>query len=103
MTLIEGDDEWLIEAKIVRNGVVLEAVRGAIGQLFEYRFTYYRQKSPRLLALFSEPIGDYLTDLLESLEIASVSRTKYGWLYSPSCPKQWFVDRALQPDFDSSV
>ncbi|RFA09040.1 hypothetical protein B7R54_07230 [Subtercola boreus] len=89
MTLIDGPEEWLVEAKVIRNGVVTDAVRGAIGQLFEYRYSFYSNQPPRMLALFSEPIGSYFMDLLESLGIASVSRTIDGWQYSPSCPQPW--------------
>ncbi|MEU1226997.1 DUF3578 domain-containing protein [Streptomyces sp. NPDC005828] len=81
---LEGQErEWLVEAKIVRNGNPTIAVREALGQLYEYRHFLYKGKSePFLMGLFSEEIGTY-APYLEELGIASVWRTDDGWDGSP--------------------
>jgi hypothetical protein len=73
--------EILVEAKTVRANAEL-AVREAIGQLFSYRHFWYRhkqQQDPRLLALFSEPIGDAFVALLGDLEISAVWFERGSW------------------------
>jgi len=80
-----GQDEWLVEAKVVYNGNVTQAVRETIGQLLQYRhFLYPTGSSVRLLGLFTEPIGDAYVALLESLGIAAVWKDEGGWSGSPS-------------------
>lgn len=75
-----GQQEWLVEAKIVYNGNVTSAVRETIGQLLQYRhFLYPPGSTVRLLALFSEPIGDAYLELLEALTIAPVWKHASGW------------------------
>ncbi|MFJ8308434.1 MULTISPECIES: MrcB family domain-containing protein [unclassified Streptomyces] len=72
-------DEWLVEAKVVRNGNPTEAVRQAVGQLYEYSyFLYQKKRAPHLVGLFSEDIGAYST-YLEHQGIASVWQTDSGW------------------------
>ena len=71
----------LVEGRTVGNNAEL-AVRAAIGQLFSYRHLLYRaerRSDPALLALFSEPIGDAFSELLDDLEIAAV------WFNSGEC------------------
>ena len=64
----------------MRNGNVTAAVRGAIGQLFTYRYFWYpADAQPRLVALFSEPIGNAYAELLSQLQIGSVWRDGKGW------------------------
>ncbi|MEX0170098.1 MrcB family domain-containing protein [Streptomyces sp. LMG1-1-1.1] len=79
----EGSEEWLVEAKVVRNGNPTVAVREALGQLYEYRHFLYREKpEPFLIGLFSEEIGVYAS-YLEERGIASVWRSGDGWGGSP--------------------
>lgn len=79
----EGADEWLVEAKVVRNGNPTEAVRQAVGQLYEYRhFLYPEHRRPHLIGLFSEEIGAY-SGYLEHHGIASVWQTGEAWGGSP--------------------
>lgn len=82
LTVDDGDgSHWLIEAKTV--GANAEhAVREAIGQLFAYRHFYYRdlgRPAPALVALFSEPIGEGLAELLVSLNIEAIWRSRGNW------------------------
>ncbi|WP_243706038.1 MrcB family domain-containing protein [Micromonospora sp. KC721] len=79
---VEGQGKhWLVEVKTV--GVNAEhAVRDAIGQLFSYRHFCYRENGrpdPSLVALFSEPVGDALVDLLMSLGIEAIWRDGAQW------------------------
>lgn len=81
----EEDPEWLVEAKVVRSGNPTIAVREAMGQLYEYRYFYYRElgrPDPYLLALFASDIGIY-SQYLEEHGIASLWRTEGGWQGSP--------------------
>ncbi|MFD5767035.1 MrcB family domain-containing protein [Streptomyces sp. NPDC127049] len=80
----EGEGrEWLVEAKVVRNGNPTVAVREALGQLYEYRhFLYQGKPEPFLVALFSEEIGAY-AEYLERQDIASIWRSGEGWDGSP--------------------
>jgi hypothetical protein len=77
--------EWLIEAKIVYRGNATEAVRAAIGQLLTYRHLLYRSRTaPRLVALFSEPVGELYVQLLEELGILTVWKEAATWRSSTS-------------------
>ncbi|GAA1937385.1 MrcB family domain-containing protein [Amycolatopsis minnesotensis] len=79
------DDEWLIEAKIVRKGNGVNAVREAIGQLLMYRkFVCPNPDGVRMLALFNEPVGEACVELLEELQIASVWQDNDHWVGSPT-------------------
>jgi MrcB-like, N-terminal domain len=85
LTLRRGENEWLIEAKVVYRGNATNAVRDAIGQLLQYRFFLYPLGSPvRLVALFTEPVGDAYLDLLESVGIGAVWKGPDGWQASAS-------------------
>lgn len=85
MVVIKAGVHWLVEAKFIRRGNATEAVREALGQLATYAFCLYPPDAqPHQLALFSEPIGDVYTRLLEHHGIASVWRTDEGWTGSPS-------------------
>ncbi|WP_030210153.1 MrcB family domain-containing protein [Streptomyces bikiniensis] len=82
------DPEWIVEAKIVRNGNATIAVREALGQLYEYRhFLYQRRPRPFLVGLFSEEIGVY-APYLEEQGITSVWRDEGGWDGSPQA-RDW--------------
>ncbi|MCG5440300.1 MrcB family domain-containing protein [Micromonospora foliorum] len=79
---------WLVEVKTV--GANAEhAVRDAIGQLFAYRHFCYREngrKDPSLVALFSEPVGEALADLMVSLGIEVIWQQGAEWRgRSPVC------------------
>nr|WP_275693384.1 DUF3578 domain-containing protein [Nocardioides sp. TF02-7] len=63
LTLVKEDHEWLVEAKVVYRGNATNAVRDAIGQLLQYRhFLYASDSAVRLVALFTEPVGDAYVD-----------------------------------------
>ncbi len=69
------------------NGNASEAVRAAVGQLFDYRHFFYVVPGlplPSLLALFSESVGGAYVEFLESLSIASVWRSVGSWAGSSS-------------------
>jgi len=73
LVLKKDATEWLVEAKVLRRGNATEAVRAALGQLYTYRFAYYKEKPPTgLVALFSEPVGDLYVDFLSQCDIDSV-------------------------------
>ncbi|MFE5615850.1 MrcB family domain-containing protein [Streptomyces sp. NPDC056524] len=75
----EKSEEWLVEAKAVRNGNPTNAVREAVGQLYEYRhFLYLKRPAPFLIGLFSEEIGVY-APYLEEQGIASIWRDGARW------------------------
>lgn len=79
--------EWLVEAKVLYDGNAAEAVRAAIGQLYDYRYFFYVTAAlqlPSLLGLFSESIGDAYVSLLDSLSIAAVWRCRDSWAGSSS-------------------
>ncbi|MGW1722345.1 MrcB family domain-containing protein [Streptomyces sp. NPDC002306] len=85
LVIIKDGIHWLAEAKFIRRGNATGAVREAIGQLATYAFFLYPEDAqPRKMALFSEPIGDGFTRLLEHHGIAAVWRTAEGWAGSPS-------------------
>jgi hypothetical protein len=87
LVLEHPEGEWLVEAKMLYDGNASEAVRAAVGQLFDYRHFFYVVSGlppPSLLALFSESIGDAYVELLESLSIASVWRSMGSWAGSSS-------------------
>lgn len=74
-------EEWLVEAKVVREGNPTEAVRHAVGQLFEYSHFLYRERGlpdPHLIGLFTEDVGVY-SGYLEQRGIASMWKTPHGW------------------------
>lgn len=85
--VLHGPDAvYLVEAKIVRNNAE-PAVRDAIGQLFAYRHFFYRRcqvGDPRLVAVFSEPVGDAFVELLETVGVAAVWLEDGRWRTSPS-------------------
>ncbi|MEV0636973.1 DUF3578 domain-containing protein [Streptomyces sp. NPDC050619] len=77
---------WLVEGKAVKNGNATNAVRQAVGQLFEYSHFWHEKRDepkPYLIALFTEGIGHY-AEYLEDLGIASVWREGDEWGGSPS-------------------
>ncbi|TFI24035.1 DUF3578 domain-containing protein [Streptomyces sp. 4R-3d] len=83
-------DEWLVEAKVVRDGNPTEAVRHAVGQLLEYSHFLYSEKGlpePHLIGLFTEDVGVY-SSYLERRGIASIWQTRSEWDGSPSA-KKW--------------
>jgi hypothetical protein len=93
LVLRREGEEWLVEVKIVYRGNATEAVRAAIGQLYTYRHFFYDQPTEvRLLAVFSEPIGDAYAQFLESCAVASVWKAKDGWMGSLSAVQGGLVD-----------
>jgi hypothetical protein len=85
MVVIANGIHWLTEAKFIRRGNATGAVREALGQLATYAFCLYPEDAqPQKMALFSEPIGDVYTRLLEHHSIAAVWRTDDGWTGSPT-------------------
>ncbi|MGV9569272.1 MrcB family domain-containing protein [Streptomyces nigra] len=85
LVIIRDGTHWLAEAKFIRRGNATGAVREALGQLATYAFCLYPEDAqPHKMALFSEPVGDVYTRLLEHHGIAAVWRTGDGWAGSPS-------------------
>lgn len=81
LTLQVAGNEWLVEAKVVYNGNASQAARAAIGQLFEYSHFLYIPPvpSPRLMALFTEPLGRGFVSLFDALGIGVVWKGDNGW------------------------
>ena len=80
LVLLRDDQEWLIEAKVLYRGNATHAVRAAIGQFYAYKYFHYVDKTaPRLVALFSEPVGPAYVDFLESCDISVVWREESEW------------------------
>lgn len=81
LTAERSGEHVLIEAKVVYRGDGVRATREAIGQLLEYRFHLYPISDPvKLLALFSEEVGDACLSLLEHLGITAVWKGEGGWV-----------------------
>ncbi|MGW0705030.1 MrcB family domain-containing protein [Streptomyces sp. NPDC002643] len=77
---------WLVEGKAVKNGNATNAVREAVGQLFEYSYFWHEKRGepkPHLIALFTEGIGHY-TEYLEDHGVASIWRDGDEWCGSVS-------------------
>lgn len=97
LTLCRGETRWLVEAKVVYSGNTTTAVRDAIGQLLQYRhFLYDTADSVRLVALFTEPIGDAYVDLLDSLSIQAIWKSAAGWSGSQSALDDGLVGPAQE-------
>ncbi|MGW7286010.1 MrcB family domain-containing protein [Streptomyces sp. NPDC054847] len=76
-----GAPEWLVEVKVIRAGNPTSAVREVMGQLHEYSYFLYGEKSlprPHLIGLFTEDIGVY-SHYLEGHGIASIWKASGGW------------------------
>ncbi|MET9177794.1 hypothetical protein ABZX88_06150 [Kitasatospora aureofaciens] len=81
-----------MEAKVVYNGNATAAVREAVGQLLSYRhFLHPDPPAPRLVALFTETVGEGCVAFLESLGIAAVWKTPEGWQGSTMATKNEIV------------
>jgi hypothetical protein len=92
LVLQRSDETILVEAKVVYQGDATTAVRGAVGQLLNYRYVWNLTDSkPKMLALFNEAIGDLYVEFLESLEIASIFWQSGLWVASPLA-KQWELE-----------
>ena len=70
-------DEWIVEAKIIYDLNFSEGVRGAIGQLMEYR--HFIKQGAEQVALFDKPIGDAYIGLLQSLGVSVIYLTAGKW------------------------
>lgn len=68
---------WIVEAKIVYRMNYAQAVRGAIGQLFEYQ--HFISPDSNLIALFDTEVGGAYLELLSSLGITSAWPHPNGW------------------------
>lgn len=81
LTLQVGYEEWLVEAKVVYNGNASQAARAAIGQLFEYAHFLYLPPTPRprMMALFTEPLGSGFVGLFDALGIGVVWKGPNDW------------------------
>ncbi|MFF2120331.1 MrcB family domain-containing protein [Kitasatospora sp. NPDC058184] len=80
LMLHRGGASWLVEAKVVYNGNATAAVREAVGQLLSYRhFLHPDPPAPRLVALFTETVGEGYAAFLEALGIAVVWKGPGGW------------------------
>lgn len=79
----------IVEAKVLYKGDAATAVRGAVGQLFDYRYHLFSDgEPPLLLGLFSESIGDDFVQFLASLSIGAVWFSHDGW-ESSSLAASW--------------
>lgn len=85
LVLRRSGEEWLVEAKVLYMGNATNAVRAALAQVLMYRFFLYQRSRPKLLVLFSEPVGDAYVAFLGLHDVASVWRTDDGhWRTSPT-------------------
>jgi hypothetical protein len=85
LVLRRDAEEWLVEAKVLYRGNATDAVRAALGQLFQYRhFLYTNEASPQLVALFAEPVGNAYVKFLEDIGIAAVWKENGAWVGSSS-------------------
>lgn len=90
LVLKRDGKDFLIEAKMVRNNDARNAVRGALGQLYDYQYFLYKlseKTQPCLLALFSENIGAAYVKFLDSLDIGSIWLDSGEWKFSPLAQK----------------
>ncbi|MBG0854961.1 DUF3578 domain-containing protein [Streptomyces spinoverrucosus] len=91
---------WLVEGKTVKNGNTTNAVRQAVGQLFEYSHFWHEKRGepkPHLIALFTEGIGHYV-EYLEEHGIASIWRSGDGWSGSPKAASWGLVSNPKMKD-----
>jgi hypothetical protein len=72
LVLKKGTETILIEAKVVYKSNPTDAVRAAVGQLFAYSHFLYGVDKPKLIALFSEPVGIGYVEFLKTLGIDSI-------------------------------
>ncbi len=80
---------YVVEVKVVYNGNATDAVRAALGQLLGYKhFLYAPAAPPRLVALFSEPVGDAYVAFLEAHKVASIWWQDQSWRGSPVA-REW--------------
>lgn len=79
LVLRRGPDEWLVEAKVLYTGNATDAVRAALAQALMNRHFLCADRRARLLALFSEPVGDAFVEFLEAHDVASVWRSDCAW------------------------
>jgi hypothetical protein len=94
----DGEDgknhkEWLVEAKIIRSENPTEAVRQAVGQLYEYSHFLYHEKKlaePHLIGLFNEDVGTY-SAYLARLGIAAIWQVGNDWEGSEAAVKWGMV------------
>jgi hypothetical protein len=74
--LIKNGSTWIVEAKIIYNNGIKDAVRAAIGQLFCYRFDAPKKQ---VLALFNKPVDKRGVELLLSLGISIIYKEDTNW------------------------
>jgi hypothetical protein len=85
LVLSRGGRQWLIESEGVQRGNAMSATREALGQLYWYRDAHTDWlQPPRLVALFSEPVGDAFAMFLERNQILSVWHDEGRWRGSES-------------------
>jgi hypothetical protein len=75
--------QFLVEAKVVRNGNATQAVREAVGQLLTYSHFLSDGPPPQLVALLSEDVGRAYVQFLSKIGIGSVWFSKGRWFGSP--------------------
>jgi hypothetical protein len=92
--------EWLVEGKVIRRGNAASAVRQAIGQLLEYRRFLYvdlGKPPPRLVAVFTEPVGDAYVALLLELGIEAVWNVDGLWSGTQGAIEHGLAEMVLEP------
>jgi hypothetical protein len=80
----ESEPILVLPAKVLYQGNATDAVRAVLGQLYTYRYFLYSDILPRLVGLFSEPIGDAYAAFLDECGIASVWKGGGHWMGSPT-------------------
>ena len=100
---VDPQRSWLVEGKAVKKGNATQAVREAVGQLYEYSYYWHLKRGepkPHLVALFTEDIGHY-AEYLEEHGIASIWRTEDGgWAGSPTAVS-WDLSRPFSYSGDA--
>ncbi|SEQ93495.1 protein of unknown function [Streptomyces radiopugnans] len=82
--------EWLVEAKVIKDGNPTKAVREAVGQLLEYRYFLHSKGEGELglVGLFTESIGVF-AEYLESQGIASIWKAASGAWEGSALARKW--------------
>ncbi|MFJ4436852.1 MrcB family domain-containing protein [Streptomyces sp. NPDC088923] len=92
--LYSGAPEVLVEAKFVKDGKAMPAVREAVAQLLEYRYFLYRAEGsdePYLLALFSENVGEAFEPYIEDLGFGAVWADGRGGWAGNTLAREWGI------------
>ena len=93
LVLRNETDTYLVEVKVLYQGNATDAVRSALGQLLAYSyFLYEPTESPRLIALFSEPVGSAFEQFLAKLNVLAIWWDAGRWQGTDAARKTRLVD-----------